>query len=408
MKTHSTQTTTAEDLLVFSHLRWNFVFQRPQHLMSRFAQNRRVYFIEEPIRENVQFARLEIRAEAHGLKIVVPHIPNDLPWSNVIEEQKRMVSELIFREQIRHFVSWYYTPMALPFTRHLHPKAIAYDCMDELSAFRGAPPELVELEKELLSQADVVFTGGQSLYEAKKFHHPNIHPFPSSIDCSHFGKAREKCVEPADQKIPFLKAQSKKVGFCGVIDERMDLELIESLAALRPNWNIMMIGPVVKIDPASLPQAPNIHYMGMKSYSELPAYMAHWDLAILPFARNESTRFISPTKTPEYLSAGLPVVSTSITDVVTPYGDLRLVHIADKASDFVRAGEVAMHERKEENWAVRVDEYLANFSWNITMSEMDQHLAEVTRTETKIAFPDLKMPWVKPSVSVPYGSSLRT
>ena len=105
----------------------------------------------------------------------------------------------------------------------------------------------------------------------------------------------------------------------------MDFELLSGVARARPGWSFVMLGPVVKIDEESLPRAANIHYLGSKSYAELPRYASGWDVALLPFARNESTEFISPTKTPEYLAAGLPVVSTSIRDVVRPYQELGLV-----------------------------------------------------------------------------------
>ena len=207
--------------------------------------------------------------------------------------------------------------MSLAFSDHLAPGLIVYDCMDELSAFRGAPPELVEREVELMCRANLVFTGGYSLYEAKRQRHDNAHPFPSSVDVEHFAAARRPQHDPDDQaEIPH-----PRLGFYGVIDERLDIALIEQVARMRPDWQIVLVGPVVKIDPAELPQRDNIHYLGGKTYDELPQYLSGWDVAIMPFALNESTRFISPTKTPEYLAGGCPVVSTPITDVVRTYGD---------------------------------------------------------------------------------------
>ncbi len=244
---------------------------------------------------------------------------------------------------------WYYTPMALPLGAALNPSAIVYDCMDQLSAFKGAPAGLLERERELLRQADVVFTGGHSLYQEKRQSHPNIHPFPSSVDVSHFAQARVAQPEPTDQ----ATIAGPRLGFFGVIDERMDLELLAGVARARPSWQLVILGPLAKIDSSDLPQAPNIHYLGSKSYSELPSYIAGWDVALLPFARNESTKFISPTKTPEYLAAGRPVVSTSIADVVTPYQALGLVRIADTADEFVRACEDALTEARGRNFGAR-------------------------------------------------------
>jgi UDP-galactopyranose mutase len=237
--------------------------------------------------------------------------------------------------------------------------------MDELSAFKFAPAELIHLEKELLTRADVVFTGGQSLYEAKKHQHQNIHPFPSSIDKAHFGKARKEIEAPADQK----HIKGKKFGFYGVIDERFDYELIGNAATLRPDWQFILIGPTVKIDPAVLPKNENIHYLGGKSYEELPTYLAGWDIAMIPFLLNESTRFISPTKTPEYLAAGIPVISTAIRDVVNPYGKKNLVSIVSNAEEFVNASEKALAAPKKE-WLENVDAFLAKRSWDQTASDM--------------------------------------
>jgi UDP-galactopyranose mutase len=264
------------------------------------------------------------------------------------------------------YLLWYYTPMALDFTRQLDPVAVVYDCMDELSAFRGAPPDLVQRETELMQAADVVFTGGHSLFEAKRDHHTNIHAFPSSVDVGHFRTARKLLGEPADQAgIPH-----PRLGFYGVIDERMDLALLEGVAAARPDWHLVVLGPTAKIDPEDLPRRSNLHYLGAKGYRELPRYLARWDVAILPFARNESTRYISPTKTPEYLAAGCPVVSTTIRDVVRPYGEQKLVRIADTVEDFVRECEAAMADRKDSRWRRSVDAILSTMSWDRTWGDM--------------------------------------
>lgn len=356
-----------QDLVVFSHLRWDFVYQRPQHLLSRFAKKRRVYFIEEPHFSNLPNSSYEKFSRDNNVQVIVPTLPENLSQGEIWEELKMLVDQVLEDEAIDDFTAWYYTPMALPFTRHLNPSTVIFDCMDELSAFKNAPDLLIEMEAELLKMAHVVFTGGQSLYEAKKNRHHNCHPFPSSIDGDHFRKARTETDEPHDQKnIPH-----PRIGFFGVIDERMDIELVDRIAQLRPDWQIVMIGPVVKIDPATLPRRSNIHYLGKKDYKDLPKYLAGWDLAILPFARNESTQFISPTKTPEYLAAGRPVVSTSIRDVIRPYAQEGLVSIADTAEEFVDAAEKAMAQAKTDSqWLKRVDSFLASMSWDVTYEKM--------------------------------------
>jgi glycosyltransferase involved in cell wall biosynthesis len=360
------------DLVCLSHLRWDFVYQRPQHLLSRFACEGRVFFIEEPIYGDGP-ARLDVQERDCGVRVVVPHLPHETAGGEATEEALRGMINALLREQgIDSYLLWYYTPMACAWTRHLNPLAVVYDCMDELSAFKGASPVLREREAELFTRADLVFTGGQSLYEAKRTQHQCVYAFPSSIDAPHFAQARSIAAEPADQAdIP-----RPRIGFFGVIDERMDLELLDRVAEARPDWQLVIIGPVVKIDPESLPRRANIHYLGGKSYAELPAYLSGWDVALLPFARNESTRFISPTKTPEYLAAGCPVVSTSIRDVVRPYGEQNLVYIADTPQEFVAAIEAAMASDTEERLR-KVDAFLSQTSWDRTWKRMTELIEDV-------------------------------
>jgi len=350
------------DLICFSHLRWSFVFQRPQHLLSRYARERRVFFVEEPMFSDGP-DRLELTQSVEGVHVVVPHLSHSTLDPDAA--QAAMLRELMKQHKIQRYVSWYYTPMALPVAQDLEPLAVVYDCMDQLAAFKNAPASLLERERELFNQADVVFTGGYSLYEEKKHRHPNVHPFPSSVDVPHFAQARAPRDEPEDQKILL----HPRLGFYGVIDERMDLELIAGVAAARPEWNIVLIGPLAKVDAESLPRAANIHYLGSKSYADLPTYASGWDVALLPFARNESTEFISPTKTPEYLAAGLPVVSTSIRDVKNPYEALGLVRIADSAPEFIAACEAALAEPMGA-YLARADAFLKQLSWDKTWKEM--------------------------------------
>jgi UDP-galactopyranose mutase len=368
--TSHTKLTGALDLVCFSHLRWDFVYQRPQHLLTRFAAEGRVFYFEEPVRTS-EPSHLRQSQRKSGVVVIVPHLSeSDEPAAAL----RLLIDEFFVEEHIHSYALWFYTPMHLPWTKHLKPLAVVYDCMDELSGFKNAPVEMKKREAELMQWADVVFTGGHSLYEAKRTQHANIYPFPSSIDVPHFARARTLSTEPEDQaSIPGLR-----LGFFGVIDERMDLELIAQVAALRPDWHIVLVGPVVKIDQADLPRLPNIHYLGMKSYDELPAYIAGWDVAMLPFARNDSTRFISPTKTPEYLAAGLPVVSTSIRDVICPYGDAGVVYIADTAEEFLIAAEKALMEDAPQRMK-RVDAMLSQNSWSRTWGRMAELLDDVVQ-----------------------------
>jgi UDP-galactopyranose mutase len=363
---------TEPDLLCLSHLRWRFVFQRPQHLMTRCARERRVYFFEEPVYAPGVTPHLA-REFDNGVTILVPQLPAGLDEATSIAAQQSLLDHFLAEERIADYVLWYYTPMALAFTRHLTPTAIVFDCMDELSAFKNAPAVLRDREADLLALASVVFTGGQSLYEAKRRQHSNIHPVPSSVDVAHFARARSVASQPPDQDgIP-----SPRLGFFGVIDERMDLDLVAGVAAARPDWHLVMLGPIVKIDPATLPSASNIHYLGPKTYEELPQYVGGWDVALLPFARNDATRFISPTKTPEYMAAGRPVVSTSIRDVVRPYGQRGLVRIADDVPSFVAACAAAMAEDPAQR-NLKADAYLRQTSWDGTWARMRRLLDAAT------------------------------
>ncbi|MEN3337252.1 MAG: hypothetical protein V7647_928 [Acidobacteriota bacterium] len=352
------------DLICFSHLRWNFVFQRPQHLLTRCARERRVFFFEEPVFD-ADVARLDLSPDPSGVVVAVPHLPAGLAPGAVEAELAQLLDGLLTGQRVTRYILWYYTPMSLTFSDHLRPLAIVYDCMDELSGFAGAPAGLREAEQRLLKAADVVFTGGQTLYESKRHMHPNVHAFPSSVDVAHFARARNAPRDPADQ----AAIARPRLGFFGVIDERLDIDLVGAVASARPDWQIVFVGPVVKIEPARLPRAANLHYLGPRTYAELPAYISGWDVALLPFARNEATRFISPTKTPEYLAAGRPVVSTSIRDVVRPYGERGLARIADTPGDFVAAVSAALAEPAAARLRA-ADAFLARMSWETTWAGM--------------------------------------
>ena len=347
-------------LACFSHLRWDFVFQRPQHLMTRFARTHDVHVWEEPIFDSAPAApRVEARTIAPHLTVATPHLIAGMDEEAVEAALCALLDEHLGTD--RPQIAWYYTPMMLPFTRHLEAGCTVYDCMDELANFRFAPPRLLELEAELFKRADLVFTGGYSLYEAKRSRHPSVHPFPSSVDIAHFAQAR--ATPPANDR-PVL-------GFYGVLDERFDIDLIAAIADARPDCRFVMVGPVVKISPDELPRRDNIAYPGPATYDQLPALLAGWDVALMPFAINEATRFISPTKTPEYLAAGKPVVSTPVRDVVRHYGRLQGVQIAATPEEFVAGCDRALElARDGGDWLAEVDQALSSMSWDITQARM--------------------------------------
>ena len=359
-------------LIVLSHLRWDFVTQRPQHLMTRATRDFQVMFLEEPIWVDGGEPRSDTIYRDTGVTVIQPILPHGTDAADAVDHQRNILDGLVASAE-GPVVLWFYTPMALPFARHVPADLIVFDKMDELSAFQNAPPLLLALEQELLELADVVFTGGASMHEAAAHRHANIHCFPSSIDTAHFGAARSgDLTDPSDQ----ASLPHPRLGFFGVIDERFDIDLVGKLAALRPDWQLVMIGPVVKIDPASLPQAPNLHWLGGKNYAELPEYLSGWDIGVMPFAINDATKFISPTKTPEFLAAGLPVVSTPIRDVVRPYGEAGLVEIASTAEEFAEAVDRLLARPRDE-WLARVDAQLAKGSWDRTWSAMHVEMDKI-------------------------------
>jgi UDP-galactopyranose mutase len=363
--------------------------------MTRFAKGRRVIFWEEPlIQVDANAPRLESRScPDSGVLVVTPVLPQSLS-AGQREEALRGLLDALFDGDESDLIRWYYTPMMLGFSRHLAAVCTVYDCMDELANFKFAPPELAGLERELMSVADVVFTGGYSLWEAKRERHPNIHPFPSSVDREHFAKARSRRHDPIDQ----ADLPGPRLGFYGVVDERMDLELLAALAEARPAWSIVIVGPVVKIDPAVLPQRPNLHYLGAKTYDELPRYLGGWDVALMPFAINEATRFISPTKTPEYLAGGRPVVSTPIVDVVRHYGDLEAVKVASAPGEFIVACDEALAlSQTKAGWLKTVDAALSAQSWDETFFRMNLEVGRAAGRGTRSA-PGLALaPAVRPA-----------
>lgn len=365
------------DVICYSHLRWNFVYQRPQHLMSRFVKHFRVFFVEEPVFDDCEKEFLDNTLSPEGVWVIVPHLPHGLTEIEIQDSTEKLLEGFFNYFQVNEYFFWYYTPMALPVSKSFSPALIVYDCMDELSAFKNAPAILKERERELMAKADIVFTGGHSLYEAKKDLHNYIFPFPSSIDKKHFAKARTVVSDPPDQNfIPH-----PRIGFFGVIDERMDIELLDIIAREKPDLNFIIIGPVVKIDPATLPAHPNIYYLGSRQYDDLPYYLAGWDIAMMPFAINESTRYISPTKTPEYLAGGKPVVSTQIQDVVSPYGEKGFVCIAGNPKEFIQCIEKELAMKDKNKWLIAVDAFLAENSWDITAEKMIYHIN--TKLESK-------------------------
>jgi UDP-galactopyranose mutase len=371
-------------IVAFSHLRWNFVYQRPQHLLARLAASHPVVFVEEPEFEEGP-PRWDRSTPQPNVTVYRPRTAIRSPGFDREQQAalEPLISELSAELGNATLVAWLYTPMALPLALSLDPQGAIYDCMDELSLFLGAPPQLLTLENQLLEYADVMFTGGPSLFRAKEARHPNVHCFPSSVDAEHFrlqGKQVPEAEEQSDIPHP-------RLGFYGVIDERLDLEIVERLAQAHPEWHIVLVGPVVKIDPERLPRRPNIHYFGQRSYDQLPGYLAGWDVCLLPFARNDATKFISPTKTLEYMAAELPIVSTPITDVAEPYG--HIVYLGGTPEEFISACEAALASSPEERArrAAQMRQVLAGTSWDVTVANMEKLVTAAVAGKTALRVP---------------------
>jgi glycosyltransferase involved in cell wall biosynthesis len=367
-----------DDILCFSHLRWTWVWQRPQQLLTQLARQHggRIFFIEEPLPRDEDDAdaprpNWHYEEVAPGITRCVPRC--DAAWPFFLDDEgadtqtmRQLLDQLIRQHAVTAPIAWVYTPLAFPLLGDLQPRAIVYDCMDELALFKGAPPELRTREEALLRQADVVFAGGRGMYEARVGRHPNVHLFPSSVDRAHFAQALDHTTPvPAD-----ARPGTPTLGFYGVLDERLDRELVDAVAALRPDWSFVLVGPVAKIAPGDLPRRANLHYPGQRSYADLPGYLRGWDICLMPFARNDATRFISPTKTLEYLAADKPIVSTSVPDVVAGYRGV--VAFADDPEVFVARCAAALDETPAGR-AARIAAgraLLASTSWAATATQM--------------------------------------
>ncbi|MBA3239481.1 MAG: glycosyltransferase [Parachlamydiaceae bacterium] len=346
------------DMIVFCHLRWDFVYQRPQHIISRMAKQYKVLFIEEPWRrENEKESRLVKVSET--LHVLQPNV-------NSIAEIKCILPRYVNKGS--NTIGWFYSPSFIPLIDYFDFSTIIYDCMDELSLFKGAPKKLIEQEQYLVANADLVFTGGKSLYESKVKLHKNVHCFPSSVDQFHFANALNGIAIPAD----IASIPSPLVGYFGVIDERIDLVLLDEIARRRPDVSFVMIGPLAKINEHDLPKSHNIHYLGMKDYKDLPAYLKAFDLAMMPFALNDATKYISPTKTLEYMAAHKPIASTAITDVVRDYA--HCVSIVHNAQEFEEAIDDALHATPDTFMKHEYDVILEKTSWDNTVTSMQIHL----------------------------------
>jgi glycosyltransferase involved in cell wall biosynthesis len=358
------------DMVVFSHLRWEFVFQRPQHIITRLASARKVLFVEEPIAFSPGEENTANLLHVHeNITVLQPRV------NNIASIEKILKKQLIEKPQL---TAWFYSPAFIPLLDKFRFKTIIYDCMDELSLFRGADPLLIDQEKHLLSKAHIVFTGGKSLYEAKQAVHRNVYCFPSSVEQAHFRKALNGIAVPKD----ILNLKGTVIGYYGVIDERIDALLLEQMASQNPGDSFVMIGPLAKISRKDLPRKENIHYLGMRSYEVLPNYLKGFDIAMMPFAMNDATKFISPTKTLEYMAAGKPIISTPVYDVVRDYSNH--VNIIHDAHEFMEAKKGILEKIQAGTYNPdKYNDILHTTSWDDTVKCMEKLIANIPVPENE-------------------------
>jgi glycosyltransferase involved in cell wall biosynthesis len=364
--------------IVHSHLRWNFVWQRPQQILSRLARAHRILFIEEPLDAPAD-ARLELSEPHPNLIRAVPLLPRAADLS--VERQYELILPMLRRAlrddpllagRFERFVQWFYSPMPAPCTlQQLAAVAVVYDCMDELSSFRFAPSDIAERERSLLANADVVFTGGHHLYEAKSRLHANVHFYGCGVDAQHFGQARSDRLPVLDD---IARLPGPVLGYFGVIDERLDYDLLELLAASFPHASIAMVGPLAKVETNQLPRRKNIHWLGQRAYAELPAVVKGFDVCLMPFAMNAATRYINPTKTLEYMAAGKPIISTAVPDVIRNFTPI--VAVAHSPQEFVAEVASALTHCEP----ARIAQGLAraeSAGWDAIVASMRAHIAKV-------------------------------
>ncbi len=378
--------TQSFDLVVASHLRWSFVWQRPQQLLSRLARERRILFVEEPVYTDSTVAEVPVLEHvANNITVLAPRVPRpDREGASIWADRDRITRQVRSALDLLEFDTralWFYTPLPEFLLHAVDPELVIYDVMDELSMFKFAPPELKEQEARLLRRSDVVFTGGASLYESKKPYNKSTHLFASGVDAKHYFKACDQSTPVPD----FVKHLNGPIAtYIGVIDERLDYDIIAAMAARRPDVQFLMCGPIVKVDPNELPKAPNLHYPGQQSYEDLPSILKGSDICLMPFARNDATKFISPTKTLEYMATHRPIVSTPIRDVERFFSDI--VYLANDADEFVKQIDVALNEHPHERARrrQREEKILAEHAWDAIAANMNQLMEDTYARKTDL------------------------
>lgn len=364
----------AAPIVAFCHLAWDGVWQRPQQLLSRLAARHPVLFVECYCAEVEPAALRSHVAPGHPNVTVLQMLLPAARWADgdFIDAERRRLLQVFRRGDLGKFndpILWFNDPMAVvAFAGHCGERAIVYDCMDELAQFHGAPPGIVDRERDLLLMADAVFCGGRKMRDKRKPYNPHCYFYGTGVDSEHFGRARSEALA-TDPAIAALTG--KVLGYFGVIDERIDYELLARLADALPRCSIAMVGPTAKIDAAALPLRRNLHWLGRRDYADLPAITKGFSVCLMPFARNAATEFINPTKALEYMATGRPIVSTAIDEVRTNFG--HVCRIARSVGEFIAFCSDEL-ERPSRLRVRRGLQLAAENTWEAITAEMDAHL----------------------------------
>ena len=366
-------------LIVLSHIRWSFVCQRPQHLLTRLASWFDVYVVEEPVFVDGEPALMSATHQ-NGVEVLTPRTREFASGfhDSQLNALRPLLAEFMASRGLGEPLVWLTTPMALPLVADLEPLAVVYDCLDDVAAPGNAEPVRAAREKALMQLADIVLNGGPSAHALRHGTHPRLHCLAGAVDAAHFAPEHldGDDVESSVAAELHRGLPRPRLGFFGVVDQRLDLALVAGLAERRPDWQFVMAGPVVGLDPATLPRRPNLRWAGLQRYEALPHLMSHWDVCLLPFVVDETTRLLNPTQTLEYLAGGKPGVGTPVPDLVSLHG--AAVRIAADVDGVVAAVQALLDEpapaRAERR--ARAQAQVDAGSWDVTAAFVAAMLLE--------------------------------
>ncbi|RYD58215.1 MAG: glycosyltransferase family 1 protein [Sphingobacteriales bacterium] len=364
------------NIICFSPIRWNQKDQRPQQIMRRLSQYSMVHFIEEPVYDATE-AYLSHTVVAEHIHVFTPHLPGGISEEKCQTLQRALLDQFMRDCNFADYTFWYATPVAFAYSKHYCPSVIVYDCLEDIWSLKLPAEKLHDLEQQLLDRADLVFTSSHTQYWNKKDRNNNVHLLPATIDRAHFDCARGKVSEAEEQEhIPY-----PRLGYMGIVDDRLDTQLLADIADTRPDWHIVLVGPTAKMNAAQLPQRANIHYLGNKPYADLPSYLTGWTAAIMPIQEKSHMTSGLSFKTAECLAAGLPVIATPVKAIAAQYEKENLVMKANSAAEFVAATEAILFDgAADRSWMERVNNFLDMSSRDAVTNEILNRLKETMQT----------------------------